>query len=256
MDVGVERLAVRGDGQETFLRQHLRQLLAGSLHALADVAARFEGAVQVIKDGKQLMHQPLRGHGEYAGALPLLALARVLELRLQTTQGVQVLVPLEARGLQLFRQHGKPVDVEDGFLVEDVFLVNARSPVDHLGRFVVLRFRGGGVPLGCLEVLGRLLFGCGVVAGFRVALVLLAAQSSLVLLWLPPVATARTAGEGKIPTRGRRTVAVVTCAPRCPPPGRRCPWWSRRSRTPPAVPGCRAPPRACGMPSSGSPACA
>src|SRR3712207_770963 len=71
-----------------------------------DVALGLEGAVKVIKDGEELRHEPLGGGLEYTSPLPLLVPARVLELGLQATQGVQVLVPFLARRLELFGQAG------------------------------------------------------------------------------------------------------------------------------------------------------
>src|SRR3712207_7603481 len=50
-----------------------------------------------IQDREELRNEPLGGGLEYTNPLPFLALARVLELGLQATQGVQVLVPLPAR---------------------------------------------------------------------------------------------------------------------------------------------------------------
>src|SRR5215212_2480154 len=107
MDVGVEGLPVRGDGQETLLAERVGELLAGCAHALADVALGLEGAVQVIEDGEQLHYEPLGGRLEEAGPFALLALARVLELGLQAAQSVEVLVPLPARLLELHGQGGQ-----------------------------------------------------------------------------------------------------------------------------------------------------
>jgi hypothetical protein len=59
VDVRVERLAVRGDGQKTFLAEYVGELVPGSLNTLADVSPGLECAVQVIEDREKLLHQPL-----------------------------------------------------------------------------------------------------------------------------------------------------------------------------------------------------
>jgi hypothetical protein len=91
--------------QKTFVAEHFGELIPGSLHALADVSPGFERAVEVVQYGKKLLNQPLGSHGENTEAFPLLTLARVLELSLQTLQGLEVLVPIPARGLELHGEH-------------------------------------------------------------------------------------------------------------------------------------------------------
>src|SRR5215216_1668628 len=182
-------------------------------------------------------------------SFPLLALARVLDLGLEPAQGVEVVVPLPARGLRLYREHRRLIQSHVFWFLAGGFDLGVCR---HVGALHVLG--GAGVDRGALGLLYR----PGVIPVFGVSLVLLAAQSSLVLLLLPRGRSGRDLhprppGLCGVLTRAPRRPRRL---PRRPPPGHRYPW-PRRSWPPLAAgpPGCRVPRRACGRQSSAPPAC-
>ena len=104
--VGIEGLAHRVDPLEALLGQDIVQL-AGHRHQGAPVSRLgvpevLGGQIQRVQHGQHLLHQGHRGAGHLIGLLLDHPLLVVLELGLQTSEGVEVLVALvEGQGQRI-----------------------------------------------------------------------------------------------------------------------------------------------------------